>query len=73
MFLGFLLVSFIQSVFYLICLRWKIHESCMLAMGSVVTLIVEYVQTGKIQFDVMGFLQSVVLDDMNYSGRYMYV
>ena len=45
----------------------------MLAMGSVVTLIVEYVQTGKIQFDVMGFLQSVVLDDMNYSGRYMYV
>jgi hypothetical protein len=45
----------------------------MLAMGSVVTLVVEYVQTGKIQFDVMGFLQSVVLDDMNYSGMYIYV
>ncbi|XP_071133365.1 importin-9-like [Mytilus edulis] len=47
---------------------WKIHESCMLAMGSVMNLVVEYVQTGKVQFDVMGFLQTVVLNDMNYSA-----
>lgn len=49
--------------------RWKIHESCMLAMGSVKALVIDAIQKGKVQFDVTGFLQSVVLDDMNYSGK----
>lgn len=47
---------------------WKIHESCMLAMGSVKSLVIDAIQKGKVQFDVTGFLQSVVLDDMNYSA-----
>ncbi|KAK3101186.1 hypothetical protein FSP39_001615 [Pinctada imbricata] len=46
---------------------WKIHESCMLAMGSVTDLVTESIQTGKVQFDITGFLQTVVLADMNYS------
>ncbi|XP_069141482.1 importin-9-like isoform X2 [Argopecten irradians] len=46
---------------------WKLHESCMLAMGSVMSLVVDMVQSGKVQFDITGFLQSVVLADMNYS------
>nr|KAG5702234.1 hypothetical protein BaRGS_030589 [Batillaria attramentaria] len=47
---------------------WKIHESCMLAMGSVQQMVVEAIQQGKVQFYLTGFLQSVVLDDMNLSG-----
>ncbi|KAK7490568.1 hypothetical protein BaRGS_00018171 [Batillaria attramentaria] len=46
---------------------WKIHESCMLAMGSVQQMVVEAIQQGKVQFYLTGFLQSVVLDDMNLS------
>ncbi|KAK7102594.1 importin-9-like [Littorina saxatilis] len=46
---------------------WKIHESCMLAMGSVQQMIVEALQQGKVQFHLQGFLQSVVLEDMNLS------
>ncbi|KAL8589419.1 hypothetical protein ACOMHN_021571 [Nucella lapillus] len=46
---------------------WKLHESCMLAMGSVQQMIVESLQQGKVQFDLTGFLQSVVLEDMNLS------
>ena len=48
--------------------RWKIHESCMLAMGSVQQMVVEAVQKGKVQFHLPAFLQSVVLEDMNTSG-----
>ena len=50
-------------------LRWKVHESCMLAMGSVQQMIVEALQLGKVQFNLPGFLQSVVLEDMNLSGE----
>ena len=50
-------------------LRWKVHESCMLAMGSVQQMIVEALQQGKVQFNLPGFLQSVVLEDMNLSGE----
>ncbi|XP_052680706.1 importin-9-like [Crassostrea angulata] len=45
---------------------WKVHESCMLAMGSVTDLVTESIQSGKVQFDITGFLQSVVLADMNF-------
>ena len=41
----------------------------MLAMGSVKDLITEMIQNGKVQFDIMGFLQNVVLADMNYSSE----
>ena len=41
----------------------------MLCMGSVRNLIIETVKSGKVQFDVAGFLESVVLADMNVTGR----
>ncbi|PVD24404.1 hypothetical protein C0Q70_14886 [Pomacea canaliculata] len=47
---------------------WKLHESCMLAMGSVQQMVLEAIQKGKVQFYLTGFLQSVVLDDMNFSA-----
>ncbi|XP_076468794.1 importin-9-like [Babylonia areolata] len=46
---------------------WKLHESCMLAMGSVQQMIVEALQCNKVQFHLPGFLQTVVLEDMNLS------
>ncbi|XP_042197978.1 importin-9 isoform X3 [Callorhinchus milii] len=47
---------------------WKVHEACMLALGSVKSAITENVKDGRIQFDVHGFLTSVVLADLNLSG-----
>uniref|UniRef100_A0A4W3IWE3 Importin 9 n=1 Tax=Callorhinchus milii TaxID=7868 RepID=A0A4W3IWE3_CALMI len=46
---------------------WKVHEACMLALGSVKSAITENVKDGRIQFDVHGFLTSVVLADLNLS------
>ncbi|CAL1608809.1 unnamed protein product [Knipowitschia caucasica] len=47
---------------------WKIHEACMLALGSVKTIITENVKTGRIQFDMHGFLAGVILADLNLSA-----
>ncbi|KAJ9582618.1 hypothetical protein L9F63_023037 [Diploptera punctata] len=47
---------------------WKIHEACMLALGSVKDLVVEKLQAGEVAFDLTGFLQNVVIADMNSSG-----
>lgn len=41
----------------------------MLALGTVRDLVVDMVKEGKVQFDVSTFLQSVVLTDMNLSGK----
>ena len=41
----------------------------MLCMGSVHNLVIETVKSGKVQFDVSGFLESVVLADMNVTGE----
>ncbi|XP_072419609.1 importin-9 [Chiloscyllium punctatum] len=46
---------------------WKIHEACMLALGSVKNIIAESVKNGRIQFDMHGFLTNVVLVDLNLS------
>ncbi|XP_043573030.1 importin-9 isoform X2 [Chiloscyllium plagiosum] len=46
---------------------WKIHEACMLALGSVKNIITESVKNGRIQFDMHGFLTNVVLVDLNLS------
>ena len=54
----------------LLCVcRWKVHESCMLALGTVCSLVIETVKSGKVQFDVSAFLQNVVLTDLNLSGQ----
>ncbi|XP_053562447.1 importin-9 [Bombina bombina] len=46
---------------------WKIHEACMLALGSVKIVLTEGVQSGRVQFDMNGFLTSVILSDLNLS------
>ncbi|XP_005988453.1 importin-9 isoform X2 [Latimeria chalumnae] len=46
---------------------WKIHEACMLALGSVKSIITDNVKNGRIQFDMHGFLTNVVLTDLNLS------
>ena len=48
--------------------RWKIHEACMLALGSVKTIITENVKNGRVQFDMHGFLANVILADLNLPG-----
>ncbi|RUS86218.1 hypothetical protein EGW08_006013, partial [Elysia chlorotica] len=47
---------------------WKIHEACMLAMGSVKDMVIQSIKTGGLQFNLTGFLQTVVLRDMEYSA-----
>uniref|UniRef100_A0A8C9WNZ1 Importin 9 n=1 Tax=Scleropages formosus TaxID=113540 RepID=A0A8C9WNZ1_SCLFO len=47
---------------------WKIHEACMLALGSVKTIITENVKTGRVQFDMHGFLANVILADLNLAA-----
>lgn len=43
---------------------WKIHESCMLALGSVHD---SFVEGNQGQFDITGFLESVALGDLSMS------
>lgn len=47
---------------------WKIHEACMLSLGSVKTIITENVKNGRIQFDMHGFLAGVILADLNLAA-----
>ncbi|KTG33294.1 hypothetical protein cypCar_00011406, partial [Cyprinus carpio] len=44
---------------------WKVHEACMLALGSVKTIITENVKNGHVHFDMHGFLANVILADLN--------
>uniref|UniRef100_T1IP27 Importin N-terminal domain-containing protein n=1 Tax=Strigamia maritima TaxID=126957 RepID=T1IP27_STRMM len=46
---------------------WKIHEACMLALGSIKSFVISQLQEGKAHFDVNSFLQSVILPDLNSS------
>ena len=48
--------------------RWKQHEAVMLAMGSVRPLILESVTKQKVDYDLVAFLQTVVLADLNQNG-----
>uniref|UniRef100_A0A8C7NSG6 Importin 9 n=1 Tax=Oncorhynchus mykiss TaxID=8022 RepID=A0A8C7NSG6_ONCMY len=41
---------------------WKVHEACLLALGSVKTIITENVKNGRVQFDMHGFLANSVWD-----------
>ena len=45
--------------------RWKIHESCMLAMGCIKALIIDKVSNGKVSIDMTSFLTQVVLADLH--------
>ncbi|XP_060587837.1 importin-9-like [Ruditapes philippinarum] len=46
---------------------WKIHESCMFALGTVRSLVIDTVKSGRVQFDISAFLENVVLTDLNLS------
>lgn len=46
---------------------WKIHESCMLAMGCIKALIIDKVSNGKVSIDMTSFLTQVVLADLQES------
>ncbi|GFT94809.1 importin-9 [Nephila pilipes] len=48
---------------------WKIHESCMLALGSIKDLIISGIKGNSLQFDMSGFIHSVVLEDLNTAGE----
>lgn len=47
---------------------WKLHEACMLALGSVKDAVIDAVRSGKVQFDMDGFLTNVVLADLSSSA-----
>ncbi|GIY31004.1 importin-9 [Caerostris extrusa] len=47
---------------------WKIHEACMLAMGSIKDLIICGIQENNIQFDMSGFIHSIVVEDLNFTA-----
>ena len=47
---------------------WKIHEACMLALGSVKSIITDSVKNSRVNFHIHGFLTNVVLADLNLSG-----
>ncbi|XP_006822545.1 importin-9 [Saccoglossus kowalevskii] len=44
---------------------WKVHESCLLTMGSVKALIIDTVSSGNLNFPLNDFLTSVILTDLN--------
>jgi len=48
--------------------RWKVHESCLLALGSVSKLFVEHLERKKCPLDINAFLEETVLADLNLNG-----
>jgi len=50
--------------------RWKVHESTLLGIGSLSKLILEHVSTHKLPLDINTFLQNVVLVDLNQNGEF---
>ncbi|XP_063952084.1 importin-9-like [Lytechinus pictus] len=43
---------------------WKVHESCLLGLGSIKSLIIDKVGKGKLTFNLSGFLTTTVLEDL---------
>ena len=50
---------------------WKAHEAAMLALGSVHEVIEGQIEEGKVDFDIKGFLENVVLNDAANPGMYI--
>ncbi|ORX50392.1 ARM repeat-containing protein [Piromyces finnis] len=46
---------------------WKIHESCLLAIGRCSNIITDGVEQNQIQFDLGGLFNNVILEDIGYS------
>lgn len=51
---------------------WKLHEASILAFGLVREIIVEKQQAGELRFDIVAFLENVVLADLNNSGKILF-
>lgn len=49
---------------------WKLHEASILAFGLAKDVIVEKQLAGTLRFDVVAFLENVVLADLNNSGKF---
>ncbi|XP_014203577.1 importin-9 isoform X2 [Copidosoma floridanum] len=49
---------------------WKIYEACILALNIAKSNVVEQQHSGKLQFDIIRFLDSVVLSTLNNSGAH---
>ena len=45
------------------------HESCLLALGSIKSLIIDKAASGKITFDMNHFLTTVLLVDLQQTGE----
>lgn len=59
---------YLKRVIAHLLVRWKMHESCMLAMGCVKSLIVDKVTDGNAVIDMKSFLTQVVLADLQHPG-----
>ena len=57
----------INSLWHVV--RWKVHESALLGIGSLSKLILEHVSTNKLPLDINTFLQNVVMVDLNQNGE----
>ena len=58
----------IWGVYHIV--RWKVHESTLLGIGSLSKLILDHVCTHKLPLDINTFLQNVVLVDLNQNGEF---
>lgn len=48
---------------------WKIYEACIVSLNTAKDSIIEQQQSGKLQFDIIRFLDSVVLATLNNPGK----
>lgn len=48
---------------------WKIYEACIVALSTAKETVVEQQHCGKLQFDIIRFLDSVVLSTLNNAGN----
>lgn len=48
---------------------WKIHEACMLALGTVQEILLRQIKEGSVKFDLGLFLEKVVLNDIAHSSK----
>lgn len=52
---------------------WKIYEACIAALITAKDAIVELHRTRKLQFDLIRFLNNVVLSTLNNPGIYLFI
>lgn len=50
---------------------WKIYEACIVTLNMARNSLLKQQQIGKLQFDIIGFLNSVVLTTLNDSRKYI--